>query len=439
MEGDEVTPSESALRSFLTESQRAALDEALAEKAAEHAVAARAAGHQKALVESDRKSRMGKGTGAAKKGGGGGRFTWGSIMTNADDVEVALDRSDPNYDSEEERTTVMLRQQRSLKEEVNWYKQQVAGIVEEYFGSGDIAEVAESLDELGMLDLMHYFVKRLITLSLDRKDREREMTSVLLSSLYAEVIPPEQVQKGFLSLVNSLEDLVLDVPGAPDLLATFISRAVVDDVLPPAMANRIPEAPAALLLLKQKVEANLLTRHSAEKILRCWSSDTKESIQKLLTEYGASLDLDEAARCLRNLSVPFFHHELVKQAIHLAMSSPSSSASGSREAMVGLLTCLMASGELRSVQLLKGVKRVTATLDDLCLDNPTAKVDFQEVTKLMMSADLLSSSDLASCSSEDTSAPATNGTHSLSAFKSASIAAVREYFDSSDVDEVARR
>lgn len=35
--------------------------------------------------------------------------------------------------------------------------------------------------------LAHYFVKRLVTLALDRKDREREMASVLLSSLYTEV------------------------------------------------------------------------------------------------------------------------------------------------------------------------------------------------------------------------------------------------------------
>lgn len=47
--------------------------------------------------------------------------------------------------------------------------------------------MAESLEELGASHLAHYFVKRLITTALDRKDREREMASTLLSSLYAEV------------------------------------------------------------------------------------------------------------------------------------------------------------------------------------------------------------------------------------------------------------
>lgn len=34
---------------------------------------------------------------------------------------------------------------------------------------------------------MHYFVKRLVTCALDKNNREREMASVLLSSLYANV------------------------------------------------------------------------------------------------------------------------------------------------------------------------------------------------------------------------------------------------------------
>ena len=63
----------------------------------------------------------------------------------------------------------------------------VASIVEEYFASGDVDEVATSLGDLGAPEMLHYFVKRLLVLALDRKDREREMASSLLSSLYAEV------------------------------------------------------------------------------------------------------------------------------------------------------------------------------------------------------------------------------------------------------------
>ena len=53
---------------------------------------------------------------------------------------------------------------------------QVNGLVEEYFSSGDVGNAADSLSELeAPVDTMgHYFVKRLITLALDRKDKERD-------------------------------------------------------------------------------------------------------------------------------------------------------------------------------------------------------------------------------------------------------------------------
>lgn len=66
---------------------------------------------------------------------------------------------------------------------------QVNSIVEEYFSSGDVGNAADSLSELDapVATMGHYFVKRLLTLALDRKDKEREMASSLLSNLYAEV------------------------------------------------------------------------------------------------------------------------------------------------------------------------------------------------------------------------------------------------------------
>lgn len=48
------------------------------------------------------------------------------------------------------------------------------------------------------------------------------------------------MQKGFLSLVQSVDDLQIDVPGAPDLIATFVARAVIDDILPPSFVEKLP-------------------------------------------------------------------------------------------------------------------------------------------------------------------------------------------------------
>lgn len=43
--------------------------------------------------------RKGAGTGKAKKSGAGGKFTWGSMLTDGDEGSEALDRNDPNYNS----------------------------------------------------------------------------------------------------------------------------------------------------------------------------------------------------------------------------------------------------------------------------------------------------------------------------------------------------
>ncbi len=41
-----------------------------------------------------------------------------------------------------------------------------------------------------------------------------------------------QMQKGFKCLVGAAPDLKLDVPDAPAQIATFLARAVIDDVMP---------------------------------------------------------------------------------------------------------------------------------------------------------------------------------------------------------------
>ena len=63
-----------------------------------------------------------------------------------------------------------------------------------------------------------------------------------------QVVPREDMETGLANLVNSLDDLLLDVPEAIDLLARFIMRAVTDEVLTPAFPRLIPggEPPVTL-------------------------------------------------------------------------------------------------------------------------------------------------------------------------------------------------
>ncbi len=62
-----------------------------------------------------------------------------------------------------------------------------------------------------------------------------------------QVIQPEQMQKGFLTIVAAVDDLQIDVPDAPDLVANFVARAVVDDILPPAFVDKLPPGSSSAL------------------------------------------------------------------------------------------------------------------------------------------------------------------------------------------------
>jgi MA3 domain len=73
------------------------------------------------------------------------------------------------------------------------YKKSVINIIEEYFANGSIEAAISDLKDLGFKEYHNYFVKRLISMAMDRHDKEKEMASVLLSSLYSNVLSLGQI------------------------------------------------------------------------------------------------------------------------------------------------------------------------------------------------------------------------------------------------------
>ena len=125
--------------------------------------------------------------------------------------------------------------------------------------SPDLAAVPDARRARAVLDLgtpfFHYeLVKRAVTMSMDKNDRERELASRLISTLcvaspavvwlwgsasratrpsccrYPKVLPMDQIGKGFERLLELADDLELDNPDAHKMLAQFLGRAVVDEV-----------------------------------------------------------------------------------------------------------------------------------------------------------------------------------------------------------------
>ncbi|XVF29896.1 hypothetical protein REPUB_Repub16aG0009900 [Reevesia pubescens] len=370
-----------------------------------------------------------------KKGGCGGKGTWGELLDT--DYSYSLDSNDPNYDSREEHGHPKARKSAC---DFEAYKKKATIIVEEYFATDDVVSATDELRELAMPCYNYYFVKKLVSMAMDRHDQEKEMAAVLLSELYANVIDSPQVYRGFSKLVESADDLIVDIPDTVDVLALFIARAVVDDILPPAFLKKqielLPSHSKGVEVLKRAEKGYLAAPMHTETIERRWAGsktktveDVKARINNLLIEYVASGDKKEAFRCIKDLKVSFFHHEIVKRALIMAMER--------RQAEDRLLDLLKEAAEeclINSSQITKGFDRMIDTVEDLSLDIPNAQRILKSLISKAASDGWLCASSLKSLSLDPKKGLLEDSFTRTFKMKSQSI--IQEYFLSGDISEV---
>ncbi|MBA0604419.1 hypothetical protein Godav_017080, partial [Gossypium davidsonii] len=276
---------------------------------------------------------------------------------------------------------------------------------------------------------------------MDRHDKEKEMASVLLSSLYADVISPNQIRDGFVMLLDAADDLAVDILDAVNILALFVARAVVDEILPPAFLTRakktLPESSKGYQVLQTAEKSYLSAPHHAELLERRWGGsihvtveEMKKKIADLLREYVESGDTFEACRCIRELGVSFFHHEVVKRALVLAMEIQAAEL-----LMLKLLKEAAEEGLISSSQMVKGFARLAESLDDLALDIPSAKTLFQSIVPKAISEGWLDASFTKS-SCEDGEGQSEE--KRLRRYKEEVVTIIHEYFLSDDIPELIR-
>ncbi|XP_026572948.1 programmed cell death protein 4-like [Pseudonaja textilis] len=323
----------------------------------------------------DRKSRMGKGRGLPKKGGAGGKGVWGAPGVVYSYQEP--DARDPNYDEAAQGKTVYATVVPELEEEE--LEKTVQPMVLEYFEHGDTLEVVELLRNLNLGGHKATVSSLAVVLSLEGKASHRELTSRLLSDLVGKVLSAEDIAAAFDGMLHDLPELILDTPEAPQMLGQFIARAVADHALPLNFLERYKgrvdceHARAALdcaaVLLRIKRDVNRLDN--------VWGvgggqRPVKHLIKEmnlLLREYLLSGEVSEAERCLRQLEVPHFHHELVYEAVVMVMESSGDTAVAM---MVKLLKVLWQTGLVTLDQMNRGFQRVYDELGDISLDVPLA-------------------------------------------------------------------
>jgi programmed cell death protein 4 len=167
------------------------------------------------------------------------------------------------------------------------------------------------------------------------------------------------------------------------LVASFLARAVVDEVLPPAFLSEQNNARPGDEVVEKTV--SLLSReHCNARLERVWGpgdgrpvAELKTNIDILLKEYLFSRELDEAARCVRELEAPHFHHELVKRGVFAAMEedgkeTDTSYVPSNIDAMAALFVFLVTNAIVSESQIKRGIRRLHDLLPDLSLDVPSA-------------------------------------------------------------------
>ncbi|EJK59532.1 hypothetical protein THAOC_20224 [Thalassiosira oceanica] len=341
-----------------------------------------------------------------KKQGGAGKGRW-DPMSEAYEGDLKLDKDDPMYVPEEddEPTSYVFSSSEAGNESrhsgaapdaydaandkavygpmltLSEFKIRVSDAVREYFDSSDADEVVRCIHEMKCNEYHPEVVKRAVSLGLDEGPRERELVSRLLACLHPVPLTDEEMGMGFEVLLDSIDDLVIDIPDAKSMVGCFLARAVVDEVLAPAfLSDRNNSHPGDCVV--EKAVSLLSREHCTARLEKVWGpgdgrpvAELKDAIDQLLKEYLMSRELDEAASCVRELKAPHFHHELVKRGIKIAIEEDGhnhTSESSSLDAMAALFKFLVDNSIVSEYQVGKGASRLRRALPDLTLDVPAA-------------------------------------------------------------------
>lgn len=195
------------------------------------------------------------------------------------------------------------------------------------------------------------------TIQLNANTQWKIVTNIILFIVF--------IHTGYDLLLANLPDLILDTPEAPTLLGNFIARSVADDCIPPKYVtspDNVDQLNEYALAALKRADALLSLKQGWAHLDNIWGKAgplrpvkniTKQMIL-LLKEYISSRDFDEAARCLRAMEVPHYHHELVYEAILIALESVNQQT---EEAMCTLLkamdeACLVLPAQMEQVSII---------------------------------------------------------------------------------------
>ena len=322
-----------------------------------------------------------------KKGGGGGKGTWGRPGDERY-ATTEIDAGDPTYDPalDGPQSSIVLEPYSALTSDS--LDAIVRPILDEYFSVGNAEEAASYLYELDLAGLRPQLAAACILASLEKHDEERELISQLLSDIHGTLLTHEELAAAFEIVFDGIEELHKDVPSVDILVGKFIARAIGDDILAPKFTQsrtepRCAEEASAIALARSL----LSTPDGLFRLDSIWGAGGAirpvnllvRKMQELIEEFYAENDRAEAERCLADLRVPHFHHEFVYEAILAAMDKPDKRLAAATD----LFQHLHSTGALAVSQLVAGLQRVADSIGDLCLDVPRAAALFNSYDAIL--------------------------------------------------------
>jgi len=233
--------------------------------------------------------------------------------------------------------------------------------------------------------------KRALIFGIERQPYERELVSVLLSQAY-NIFGGTEIQDGFQLLLFRLPDLVLDVPEAPQVLAKFVSRAIYDEILPPAF---IKDAQVDNNLAKETMSLAFAMTHSTDEKRRLehvWGpgdltsvESLKSAVDSILIEYFANPDIDAATAAVKALNVPSFSGQIIKRGLVKALEHTEVS----RDSIINLFVAWHKSSLMADGSFKRGFGAAWRQIDDIKLDVPSAPKVMTELQSLAVQRKLL--------------------------------------------------
>jgi programmed cell death protein 4 len=187
----------------------------------------------------------------------------------------------------------------------------------EYFNNADVDNLLEDIVKIGTQQKRTLIIERFIESGLEVKKEFRELISKAIQHfILADYLTEYDVANGFANILFQSEELMLDTPDIVNILGKFIARADFDNCLPPKFIEIELKNSETKLIYDIMIMAHGFRKNNA--VRTCWGEtggfvETKllsEKIREILKEFLSTQDSNEVARCLRDLDVPHFHHEI---------------------------------------------------------------------------------------------------------------------------------